>query len=269
VKLLIVAASLGVAVTPLTVIAQTSTPAADTLRSSITATVRDSLGYPVVAASVLITPGGYIYRTDSAGKFTARNVPPGALTIGLRKLGFAPLQSRLNLHIGVDLTLDLVMQRLPQMLAEVEVKAMRQCKRYDVDGILCRQEQYAGGFFMNRLEILEKAKEDFRTDMLLRDAPGFRRAIRDGRLIESTVGWRCFTRIIDGGFPYRYNPVPKPTDVYAIEIYQPPDIPLEYQHWYWQDIKMGRKSMKAPCTLVVMWSMAQAQRQLKRLSPPK
>ena len=266
-KLLLAAASLCAAVTPLAAIAQTSTSAADSLRSSVAATVRDSLGYPVVAASVLITPGGYIYRTDSAGKFTARNVPAGALTIGLRKLGYAPLQSQFNLHVGVDLTLDLVMQRLPQMLAEVEVKALRQCKRYDVDGILCRREQYGTGYFMSRLEILEKAKEDFRTDMLLRDVPGFRRGIRDGLLIESTVGWRCITRIIDGGFPYRYNPLPKPTDVYAIEVYQPPDIPLEYQQWYWSDIKMGRRTMKAPCTLVVMWSMAQAQRQLRRLSP--
>jgi hypothetical protein len=269
VKLLTVAASLCTAVTPLAAIAQTSTPAADSLRSSITATVRDSLGYPVVAASVLITPGGYIYRTDSAGKFTARNVPAGALTIALRKLGYAPLQSRFNLHIGVDLTLDLVMQRLPHMLAEVEVKALRQCKRYDVEGILCRREQYGSGYFMNRLEILERAKEDFRTDMLLRDAPGFRRSLRNPNTVESTVGWRCTQLILDGGFPYRFNPVPKPTDVYAIEIYQPPDIPLEYQQWYWSDIKMGRRTMKAPCTLVVMWSMAQAQRQLRRLSPPK
>ena len=27
-----------------------------------------------------------------------------------------------------------------------------------------------------------------------------------------------------------------PTDIYAIEVYQPPDIPPEYSHWYWGDI---------------------------------
>src|SRR5688572_16201424 len=132
---------------------------ADTLRSSIKATVRDSLGYPVMAASVFITPGGYIFRTDSAGTFAARNVPPGALTIAVRRPGFSPLQSRVNLQSGADLALDLVMQRIPQMLAEVEVRGDRQCQRYALEGILCRQEQYAGSHFINRLEILEKAKE--------------------------------------------------------------------------------------------------------------
>ena len=260
---------LGV-VTPLAAIAQTpDSSVTDSLRSSITATVRDSLGNPVEAASVLIMPGGYFFRTDSVGKFTAHNFPPGALTIGLRKFGFAPIQSRVNLHIGVDLALDLVMQRLAQMLPEVEVKSLRQCRRYDVNGILCRQEQYSGGFFMNRLDILEKAKGEFSTELLLRDAPGFRRSLRNPKYVESTVRWRCTRRIIDGGFPYKYNPVPKPTDVYAIEVYQPPDIPLDYQHWYWTGVKMGRQTIRVPCTLIVMWTMTEAQRQLKRLPPPK
>jgi hypothetical protein len=241
----------------------------DSLRSSIAGTVRDSLGLPVVGASILIAPGGYIYRSDSAGKFNARGISPGAITIGVRKLGFSPLQSRVNLHVGVDLALDLVMQRIPQMLAEVEVRAERQCQRYSLEGILCRQEQYSGTF-MNRQEILEKAKEVEWTWLLLRDKPGFRQSLHgDPRGVESTVGWRCVRAIYDGGFPYRYNVVPKPKDVFAIEVYQPPDIPLEYRHWYWGDIRVGRQTQKAPCTLIVMWSMAEAQRQLRRMARPK
>ena len=246
-----------------------SAEAPDSLRSSIAGTVRDSLGFPVVGASILITPGGYIYRSDSAGNFSARNLPAGALTIGIRKLGFSPLQSRVNLHVGVDLVLDLVMQRLPQMLAEVEVRADRQCQRYSLEGILCRREQYTG-YFMNRSEILEKAREVDWTWLLLRDSPGFRQNLNGNpRSVESTTGWRCIRAIYDGGFPYRYNVIPKPKDVFAIEVYQPPDIPLEYRHWYWGDIKVGRQTQKAPCTLVVMWSMTEAQRQLRRMTKPK
>lgn len=255
------------AAVPVASMAQTpATQAPDSLRSSIAGTVRDSLGFPVIAASVFITPGGHIYRTDSTGKFGARNIPPGDLTVSIRKLGFSPLQSRVNLHVGVDLALDLVMTRLPQMLAEVEVKAERQCQRYSLEGILCRREQFSG-FFMNRQEILEKAKEVLYTDLLLRDAPGFRQNLNgDPRYVESIVGWRCVRRIVDGGFPYRYNAVPNPKDVYAIEVYQPPNIPLEYQHWYWMPIKVGRQTQPAPCTLVVMWTMTEAQRQLKRMA---
>jgi hypothetical protein len=257
---------LGVVAVPLAAHAQTpDATAADTLRSSIAATVRDSLGYPVVAASILITPGGYIYRTDSAGKFNARNVPIGVLTVALRKPGFRPLESQVNLHAGIDVTLDLVMQRLPQFLAEVEIKAERQCQRYGLEGILCRQEQYAGSHFMNRQDVLEKSKDISFARLLLRDAPGFRQNLNGpATTVESIVGWRCIKWIYDGGFPYSYTPVVRPNEVFAIEIYQPPDIPLEYRQHYW-----GRRGGAKPCTLVVMWSMKEAQRQLKRMAAEK
>lgn len=248
--------------TPLAGVAESQSPSTpDSLRSSITGTVRDSLGLPVVGASVLLTPGGLIYRTDSAGTFNARKIPAGALTIGLRKLGFSPLQSRVSLHVGVDLSLDLVMQRLPQMLAEVEIRADRQCPRFSVEGILCRRES-GMGFFMNRQEILAKNVEW--PMLVLRDAPGFRQNLNgDPRQVESIVGWRCMVRIIDGGFPYSYNPIQRPKDIYAVEVYQPPDIPLEYRQWYWS--RSSRQKYSTPCTLVVMWTMTEAQRSLRRM----
>lgn len=254
------------AVGPLTAVAQSQRPETpDSLRSSITGMVRDSLGLPVAGASVLITPGGLIFRTDTAGRFNAREVAPGALTIGVRKLGFSPLRSQVSLHVGTDLALDLVMQRLPQMLAEVEIRGERQCPRFSVEGILCRRE--AGtGFFMNRQEILAK---DVEFPMLvLRDAPGFRQNLNGNpTTVESTVGWRCIVRILDGGFPYSYNPIQRVKDLYAVEVYQPPDIPLEYRHWYWGT--SGRRKYSTPCTLVVMWSMQEAQRDLRRLGGQK
>ena len=259
---------LGAAI-PLVAVAQTPpAPAPDTLRSSINGTVRDSLGFPVAGASVLIMPGGVILRTDSAGKFNARGVQVGALTIGVRKVGFDPLQSQVNLHVGTELAIDLVMQRLPQVLAEVEIRAERKCPRLRFEGILCRQE-LGYGYYMNRQEILEKAKDISFTRLLLRDVPGFRQNLNGAaNTVQSIVGWRCISWILDGGFPYSFDPVPKPTDVFAIEVYQPPDIPLEYRQFYWGRVRVGRKTQSAPCTLVVMWSTAEAQKGLKRLSAP-
>ena len=245
------------AAAPLAAAAQAPGASPDSVRASITGTVRDSLGFPVVGVTVLAMPGGLIFRTDSAGQFTARQMPTGLLTLRLRKLGFSPLQSRVLLTNGNDLALDLVMQRLPQLLAEVEIRAAqeRQCPRFSMEGILCRRES-GKGYFMNRQEILGK---DVEFPMLvLRDAPGFRQNLNgDPRTVESTEGWRCYHRIIDGGFPYSYNPIQRPKDIYAIEVYNPPDIPLEYRHQYWRG--------STPCTLVVMWTMAEAQRNLRRL----
>lgn len=258
------------AVQPWTAFAQVpDSTQTDTLRSSITGTVRDSLGFPVTGASVLITPGGMIYRTDSAGSFDARNIAPGALTIGVRKLGFSPLQSRVNLHIGVDLALDLVMQRLPQMLAEVEIRTKRQCSRYALDGILCRLES-GQGYLMNRQQVLAASKDVYFPNLVLRDAPGFRQNLNGNpTTVESIVGWRCWRRIVDGGYPGAGRNIYRPQDIYAIEIYQPPNIPPEYSHWYWGTSGGGRNKISTPCTLVVMWSMTEAQRGLRRLANPK
>jgi hypothetical protein len=258
---------LGAAAIPMAAAAQDPTAApSDSLRSSITGTVRDSLGIPVTGASILITPGGLIYRTDSLGMFRARNIQPGALTVLVRKLGFSALQSRLNLHIGADLALDLVMQRLPQMLAEVEIKAERQCSRYSLDGVLCRREQ-GSGHFMNRQDVLAASKDIYFPNLVLRDAPGFRQNLNgSATTVESIVGWRCWVKIVDGGFPGATRNIYRPKDIYAVEIYQPPAIPPEYRHHYWGG-KSGKHS--APCTLVVMWSMTEAQRQLKKMSNVK
>src|SRR5687768_15041592 len=261
---------LGTAAISVAAVAQDSTAAqSDSLRSSITGTVRDSLGLPVTGASILITPGGLIYRTDSLGTFKARNIQPGALTVVVRKLGFSPLQSRLNLHIGADLALDLVMQRLPQMLAEVEITAERQCSRYSLDGVLCRREQGAG-HFMNRQDVLAASKDIYFPNLVLRDAPGFRQNLNGSpTTVESIVGWRCWRRIVDGGYPGAGRNIYRPTDIYAIEIYQPPNIPPEYSHWYWGTSGGGRHKVSTPCTLVVMWSMTEAQRALRRMASPK
>lgn len=103
------------------------------------------------------------------------------------------------------------------------------------------------------------------TMLILKDAPGFRQNLNgDPRSVESIVGWRCIVRIVDGGFPYSYDAVPRPKDVYAVEVYQPPDIPPEYRHWYWDRNRRGRYFQ--PCTLVVMWSMQEAQRDLRRMA---
>lgn len=246
--------------------AQTPSPTApDSVRSSITGAVRDSLGLAVSGASVLVTPGGLIYRTDSAGQFRVRVMAPGAVTIGVRKPGFAAIQSRVTLQAGADLALDLVMERLPRLLAEVEILANRECARFSIEGILCRREKESG-YFMNRQEILAKNVEW--PMLVLRDVPGFRQNLNgDPRGVESTVGWRCIVRIVDGGFPYSYNPIVRPADLYAVEVYHPPDIPPEYQHHYWAR-PTNRRQLTRPCTLVVMWTMREAQRDLRRLAKP-
>lgn len=256
--------SLALAAGALTVSAQSQTrPAPDSRRSSIRGVVHDSLGFPVVGASVLISPGGSIHRTDSEGRFLARNAPVGSVTISVRRFGFSPIRSTVSVPVGTELAVDLPMQRLAQRLPEVEVTADNQCPRFAIEGILCRRE--AGlGLFMNREEILAKGEGNNFPDLLLRDVPGSRQDVdRSPTAVDSIVGFRCWTLIVDGGFPLSSRPIRGVQDMYAIEVFQPPGIPPEYEHWTRGTSRPGQKD--STCAVVVVWSMQEAQRSLRRL----
>jgi hypothetical protein len=170
--------------------------------------------------------------------------------------------------IGSEVVLDFTMQRLPQMLAEVEIKGERECPRFAIEGILCRRE-IGNGVFVNRQEVLEKSKGIYFPMLVLRDVPGFRQNLNGSpTTVESIVGWRCWKLVIDGGFIAGSNPIRRPQDIYAIEVYQPPDIPPEYHHHMWGKANRRQKYM-TPCTVVVMWSMREAQRSLGALENQK
>jgi len=227
----------------------------DSLASTIEGTVRDSLGIPIVGVSVILTPGSLIFSTDSAGRFRARGVPVGPVRVLARRLGLSPIDTILIVPVATVISLDLRMRRFPQLLDAIVIRAERdrQCPRFSLDGIMCRRE-VGRGVFMNRLDILAtRAEFPF---LVLRDVPGFRQNLNgDPRSVESTVGWRCITAIVDGRPPGPIDPIPRVRDMFAVEVYQPGEVPPEYRHWYWR----GRY----PCTLVVFWSNRVARQKVR------
>lgn len=235
-----------------------TSPDADSLRPVVRGTVRDSLGIPVHGASVMLNPGALILRTDTAGRFTSLRAPLGTVGIRIRRLGFAPIDTQVTAHAGVVLTLDLTMRRIPQPLGEVVVRAdrVRQCPRYSLDGVLCRRE-VGRGQFLNRDDIV--GSDAIYPWHVLRDRPGFRRSLRgDLRGVESTVGWRCITTLVDGRPPSEMNPLPLLPEMFAVEVYQPAEAPPEYQSWVWGGM--------FPCTLVVFWSERAVRQEIERAS---
>ena len=239
-----------------------SRPAADIPRASVQATVRDSLGTPVDGALVGITPGGASYRTDSSGKFVARGLPTGRLTISVRRLGFAPIRYSGLLRPGDELSLNLAMRRLPQLLPEVKINE-NECQRFAIEGIQCRRKRGAG-VFMDR----EKVQANTHlVNLLLKDVPGFRPDTTESAMVpQSPLGASCWELIVDGGFPISSRPIRGVEEIYSIEVFHPPDFPPEFEHWARSP---ASQSGKTPCAIVVMWSMSEAQRSLRRLEGQK
>lgn len=227
----------------------------DSLASTLEGTVRDSLGIPIIGVSVILTPGSLIFSTDSAGRFRARGVPVGPVRVLARRLGLSPIDTTVIVPVSTVISLDLRMRRFPQLMDAVVIRAEqdRQCPRFSLEGIMCRRET-GRGVFLNRLDIL--ATEAVFPFLVLRDVPGFRQNLNgDPRTVESTVGWRCYTYIVDGRQPSPIDPVPRVKDMFAVEVYQPGEVPPEYRHWYWRGTY--------PCTLVVFWSNRVARQKVR------
>jgi hypothetical protein len=235
------------------------TPAAAALPDSMTGrlsgTVRDSLGFAVAGASIMITPGGAILRTDDSGSFALTRSPVGRIQLKIRRLGFVPVDTQMVVAVDTTNDLNLVMQRLTYQLDPVVITAeRRQCERFSLDGLLCRRE-VGNGRFIGYEQILAK-KPVFIAD-IFRDEPGFRIGVNKfGRTYQSIEDWRCVVQIVDGDEVKRTNPIPRPQDVFAVEVYQRGEYPPEYWHWPWR----GRY----PCTLVVFWTKRVLSRGLRR-----
>lgn len=116
---------------------------------------------------------------------------------------------------------------------------------------------------MNREEIQEK-REGVQLVKLLLQGPGFRPDSGGSPMVAgSTLGSSCWGLIVDGGFPISSRPIRSVQEVYAIEVFRPPDIPPEFEHW--TRSLPGQKGA-TDCAIVVMWSMREAQRSVR---PPE
>ena len=156
------------------------------------------------------------------------------------------------------MTLNLRMRRLPQLLPEVRI-AENECPRFAIEGILCRRKRGVG-VFLNREEIQEKS-EGIQLVSLLLGAPGVRPDSGGSpNVAESILGSSCWGLIIDGGFPISSRPIRSIEEVYAIEVFRPPDIPVEFEHW---TRSLPGQNGATACAIVVMWSMREAQRSFR------
>ena len=220
--------------------------AAQVPTGTVTGTVVDSAGAPIVNATVQRTGAPRTLTTDEKGAFRITDVPAGTATISARRIGFRPSSVEILVRAGETTRTSLMLPRVVVALQPVTVYGRHQRQTGPMAGFFERRERGFGRFF-SRSDI-ERIRPTRPTD-LFRMVPGVRFTTdRWGRHLMYFRGANCLPDVfVDGmhaGAGY-YDP-----DNYdigsleAVEIYSGPStVPIEFQ-----------RAMTGSCGVIALWS---------------
>ena len=211
-------------------------------RAAIVGTVKDTAGVAVPLAALVIA--GVRGVSDSAGRFALAGLPGGAGTLSVRRIGFEPLDARLELVDGRTDSLNVVLVMIAGVLPGVTTNADA-LERVRL-GDFYRHREVGNGFFFNRKEL--EAKRVVRISDVLRRLPGVRLIPdRNGRQQLRMARSNCAPDFwIDGQRAPFLNVDDLPLgDVEAIEVYRGSSgIPPEFNN------RLGNPG----CGAVVIWT---------------
>jgi len=234
------------------------TPDTTRKHSGLAGVVRDSVGRPIVAASVIVDGSAGATATDDSGRFDVRRLPAGPNGFTITKIGYAPLSFEVSLPAD-SLVLLSVTMRSVQVLNTVNVNAERTNAYLARTGFTERQRLGLGSFLTpQRLDSM--AMGVTRPSELLRGVRGI--DLRCGPVIcaiTSHLPPGCLWLFIDGT-PHATEQIDvvglSPSGIAAIEVYERPSmVPLEFQGQL--PMKQGRgMSTAAGCGALAIWTKA-------------
>lgn len=213
---------------------------------SLAGYVRDTLGMPLIAATVSLMPGGAATRTDETGRFVFPSLAEGEYALTIRRVGYRPYERSVILVARQRTRLEIQLRRTAPTLDTVRARVDQStCNNRTIFGFECRRQ--AGiGHFRDAAELA--ALQPVHLFDLLRDLPGIRMAIGRGpnglpEFVPSVRPSRCLRQLINGR-PLFGNRWWSAEDVVAVEYYDDRrKIPLDYR----QIANTGS------CELIVYW----------------
>jgi hypothetical protein len=212
------------------------------------ARVLDSSRTPVVNAEISIPKLGRVVRTDSAGKVTLSDIPPGHIEIGVRRINFFPEHFFVDIH--------------SQETTSVEIELSAQASSLDAVNVTAAGHPFFMGFEERRQKgigtFITRDKIDSQHTVMTSD---LFRTLPTVRLVRTPSGWGARFPSSVGMKGSRGPCVPLlwvdgqkapgleiddilATDIHAIEIYRgvattPPQFV---------------EANSAPCGAIVIWT---------------
>ena len=217
-------------------------------RASIAGTVRNSQGSPVAGATVMLPGMAQSTVSDARGQYSLTGIPPGTRTVTVRRLGFSPASTSIDLTTAEVHKVDVVLSDYVLVMDPMYVIARRE-KALTSVGFYSRKSKGMGQF---------RVRSDFERDgpRFLSDIVGKMRGIHveyveGGRVVRGVgAGAECVALIIDGmhwesamGRGGDFDDAVLPEQIAALEVYGGPEVPIEFE-----------SVVTRGCTTIVLWT---------------
>lgn len=184
----------------------------------------DSASVPLANAEVAIPSLRLSSHTDTTGKFRIENITPGEYDIVVRKMGYAPLRTRVEFESDETSAQQFQLTSSPPLLAKVKVVAPDTARSLYVDNIAAFELRRRHGFgnFIGADDL--QAARDQRLSTVLRSIPTLKFYRYGGSLIvgSSQTDRRCPSQVYYDGVkvnaPFDIESV-NPSSLRGIEFY--------------------------------------------------
>lgn len=224
--------------------------------ASVKGRVVTATGTPVVGARVDVTGTKGASLTGASGEFVINGLPSGTQSVVVRQLGYAPVETAVDLSTRTVADVKVTLSRQAQVLAGVTVGADRNLG-LDRIGFTSRKRS-GSGYFLTGDDVMKRAptqlSDVFRSVPSLRVVPA-----GTDYVVESARGPNgCVRYFVDGSpweslFPGDVDRLVPPWEIAAMEVYNGAAVPAQFQ-------MAGNSS----CAAIVIWSKTRVEHQAKR-----
>jgi TonB-dependent Receptor Plug Domain/Carboxypeptidase regulatory-like domain/Gram-negative bacterial TonB protein C-terminal len=219
-------------------------------------TVKDSLGFPIGGVQISIRNAELRAESDEEGQFLLAKSRAGTTTIRLRRIGYRPDSTTVEVLAGQTIEVGVVLQRVAMELRPLVVVGRRQLSG-NLAGFYERMSHGIGNFLTK--EQIERRNPSNMTD-LFRMVPGARVESRGFNRVVRFRGARCAPLTWLDGTPLYAGEFDldaiDPRSIEGVEIYSgPASVPAQF---------MGNRNLSSACGTVILWSREGELRAKKR-----